>query len=107
MKKNLNCACFIAYTANPKIKNLSVCIETRHVTSRKHVNNFLTVAQTQDVLMRNWTVGENILNDRMENKGIRKQSKRKKRERGGRRYEYENSNKSTKLHILHGRGHLE
>lgn len=73
------------------------------------MNNFLTMAQTQDVLMRtsiNWTVGENILNDRMENKGIRKQSRRKKRERG-RRYEYENINKSIKLHILHGRGRLE
>lgn len=92
-----------------KDKNLSECIETRHVTSRKHVNNFLTVAQPQDVLMRtskNWTVGENILNNRMENKGIRKQSRRKKRARG-RRYEYENCIKSIKLHMPHGRGHLE
>lgn len=100
---------FYSIHSKSKDKNLSECIETRHVTSRKYVNNFLTMAQTQNVLMRtsiNWTVGENILNDRMENKGIRKQSRRKKRGRG-RRYEYENINKSIKLHILHGRGRLE
>lgn len=98
---------FYSIHSKSKDQNLSECIETRHVTSRKHVNNFLTVAQTQDVLMRiNWTVWGNILNDRMENKGIRKQSRRKKRE-WGRRYKYENSIKSLKLHISHERGHVE
>lgn len=73
---------FYSIHSKSKDQNLSECMETRHVSSRKHVNNFLPVAQTQDVLMRtwiNWTVGETILNDRMENQGIRKQSRRKKR----------------------------
>lgn len=74
---------FYSMHSKSKDQNLSECIETRHVTGRKHVNNFLPVAQTQDVLMRTWitwTVGETILNDRMEeNQGIRKQSRRKRR----------------------------
>lgn len=47
-----------------------------------------------------------MLNDRMKNKGIRKQSRRKRRE-SERKYEYENSIKTIKLQISHGRGLLE
>lgn len=46
------------------------------------------------------------MNDRMKNKGIRKQSRRKRRE-SERKYECENSIKTIKLQISHGRGLLE